>query len=546
MVAKNTAVKTVLGMFFSLAHISGLYAAGVSYAPPVSTAAGVAPEYVAKGELNGDTNEDVVCVNADNSGTVSVLLSDGTGGFTKVNYPVGVQPRTVSIGDLDGDGDNDLVVTNTDTPGTGSVTILLNNGSGAFTEAAGSPIDIEAMAGTDAEPSAAVIAQLNSTTDSNADIAIGNDVTNNVQILLGDGTGGFTKGNTIAVGTKPIAIDAGSLNSGTDSLTDLVVANLNDGTINVLLGDGLGGFTNASGSPMSVGAKPFAVRVASIDNGTDAIPDIALVNHSNGTASTVRTLKGAGDGTFTAMFKSGELAGRPHSVDIVDLDSDGLMDLVVANDKTGTAPVPAVTTLLGDGAGNFATVAEYPVSGAPNSVVSLDLDGINQLDLVVANGDTDSVDVLLSVPTANAPVASADVLSVIEDTAANGTLNGSDADGALLRYAVSTAPGKGSVSITDRATGTYIYTPNADATGSDSFAFTVDDGTGASTPATITVTIGAVNDQPVRTAGTLNDLTVLEDASTTSLGLGTLAYGPGGGTDEAGQALSYTVTAVPA
>jgi hypothetical protein len=62
----------------------------------------------------------------------------------------------------------------------------------------------------------------------------------------------------------------------------------------------------------------------------------------------------------------------------------------------------------------------------------------------------------------------------------------------------------------------------------------------------LTIGVTAVNDVPVRTAGTVNTLTVLEDAPAASLGLGALAYGPGGGGDEAGQALTVTVTAVPA
>ena len=49
----------------------------------------------------------------------------------------------------------------------------------------------------------------------------------------------------------------------------------------------------------------------------------------------------------------------------------------------------------------------------------------------------------------------------------------------------------------------------------------------------------------MRTAGTVNNLTVLEDAATTSLGLGTLAYSPGPA-NESSQTLTYTVTAVPA
>ena len=63
---------------------------------------------------------------------------------------------------------------------------------------------------------------------------------------------------------------------------------------------------------------------------------------------------------------------------------------------------------------------------------------------------------------------------------------------------------------------------------------------------TASLVVNVVNDAPLRTAGTVADLTVLEDAAATSLGLGAIAYGPGGGSDEAGQSLAYTVTAVPA
>ena len=56
----------------------------------------------------------------------------------------------------------------------------------------------------------------------------------------------------------------------------------------------------------------------------------------------------------------------------------------------------------------------------------------------------------------------------------------------------------------------------------------------------------AVNDAPVRTAGTVGNLTVLENSGATGLGLGSVGYGNGGGTDENGQTLTIRVTAVPA
>ena len=59
------------------------------------------------------------------------------------------------------------------------------------------------------------------------------------------------------------------------------------------------------------------------------------------------------------------------------------------------------------------------------------------------------------------------------------------------------------------------------------------------------VSVLAVNDRPTRTAGTARDLSVVAGSGATPLGLGSLAYGPGGGADETSQTLTYRVTTVP-
>ncbi|WP_374682213.1 DUF4347 domain-containing protein, partial [Accumulibacter sp.] len=66
----------------------------------------------------------------------------------------------------------------------------------------------------------------------------------------------------------------------------------------------------------------------------------------------------------------------------------------------------------------------------------------------------------------------------------------------------------------------------------------------AAATANLSTSITAVNDAPVRIAGTIANLTVLEDSGFTSLGFGGVAYGPGGGADESGQTLSYAVTVI--
>ena len=92
----------------------------------------------------------------------------------------------------------------------------------------------------------------------------------------------------------------------------------------------------------------------------------------------------------------------------------------------------------------------------------------------------------------------------------------------------------------------FYFAPNADWNGSTSFQFVSKDNDGGidPTPATATYQVAEVNDDPIRTAGSVNNLVVNEDTGLTSLGLGTVSFGPGGGSDENTQTLTYTVTAV--
>jgi len=62
---------------------------------------------------------------------------------------------------------------------------------------------------------------------------------------------------------------------------------------------------------------------------------------------------------------------------------------------------------------------------------------------------------------------------------------------------------------------------------------------------TFTADISEVNDAPVLVAGSVDNLTVVQNSPATPLGLSGLVYGPGGGNDENGQSLSYVVTSVP-
>ena len=57
--------------------------------------------------------------------------------------------------------------------------------------------------------------------------------------------------------------------------------------------------------------------------------------------------------------------------------------------------------------------------------------------------------------------------------------------------------------------------------------------------------LSEVNSTPVLSSGAVDNLTVVKNSPATSLGLAGLGYGAGGGADENGQTLSYSVTSVP-
>ncbi|MEX2554386.1 MAG: cadherin-like domain-containing protein [Actinomycetota bacterium] len=115
------------------------------------------------------------------------------------------------------------------------------------------------------------------------------------------------------------------------------------------------------------------------------------------------------------------------------------------------------------------------------------------------------------------PNAVAGSASTTEDTPVQVTLNGNDADTCDLIFSVASAPSHGSLGAianqactngspnTDKATVT--YTPATDYAGSDSFTFTVHDGTSASSPATISLTVNAVNDVPTALSGSTSTTT---------------------------------------
>jgi hypothetical protein len=177
---------------------------------------------VAVGDFNGDGNPDLVTADTYEN-HVSVLLGDGTGSFTEApNSPfnTGNGPNSVAVADLNGDGHPDLVTANYYG---GDLTVLLGDGTGGFTPAPGGPV-VTGVPGAD--PESVVVGDFNG--DDHPDLAVAESTPDGgrVSILLGDGTGGFSPAATSPLkmagspGANSLAV--GDFNS--DHRDDLAVA----------------------------------------------------------------------------------------------------------------------------------------------------------------------------------------------------------------------------------------------------------------------------------------------------------------------------------
>jgi sugar lactone lactonase YvrE len=321
------------------------------------------------------------------SNTVIATSGSLSGGqasaLPKAAIGVGSEPQSLVSADFNGDGIPDMAVLNT---GSKTVSILLGNGDGSFTQAAGSPF----AAGTD--PTWIATGDFNS--DGNADLAVVDYQGNAVIILLGNGDGTFTAAaaSPVSVGSEPYAVVIGDFNG--DGKPDMAVTLDSPGLVAVLLGNGDGSFTAASGSPWTVGQDPY--QIVTGDFNGDGRLDLATADFGE---NTVMLLLGNGDGTFVPAANSPFTVGNnPSSLVAADLNNDGHLDLAVANLNDNT-----VSILLGDGIGDL-TPASRPtltVGAHPAAIVAVDFDGSGNLGLITANFQSTSYSALYNTGGAN-------------------------------------------------------------------------------------------------------------------------------------------------
>jgi len=356
-------------VFFTTANPSS----SVSFGAVESVPGGNNWGAVAVGDFNGDGNLDVASFLSDN---VNVLLGDGKGNFNLASSStVGHQPSSVVVSDFNGDGKLDLAIANW---WDGTLSILLGDGAGNF--------NLVSSPAVGNFPKSVAVGDFNG--DGKLDLAVATPGDNTISILLGDGTGNFT------LTSSPATDGAGSVAVGdfnADGNLDLAVTNLGTDTVSILVGDGTGNFT--LGASPAVGSTPTSVAVGDFNG--DGNLDLAVANYCHldvtragycvALPSTVSILLGDGRGNFD-LASSPTVGVDPDAVATADFNSDGNLDVAVANESSNT-----VSILLGDGKRNFIPASSPVVDINSLALAVGDFNGDGKLDLAIERSPAGSI-----------------------------------------------------------------------------------------------------------------------------------------------------------
>ena len=224
------------------------------------------------------------------------------------------------------------------------------------------------------------IADLNG--DGQPDIVVANQSLNNVGVFLNTGGGTLGPGSFLAVAGRPASISLFDINGDGHIDIVLVVVNNSVGQLQVMLGDGHGGFASPVAIPTGA-VSPSSNTVIADFNG-DGIPDIAFGSSFN--SPQIAIIFGDGHGNFSAP-RVIDVAGDETAVSelvLLDYNKDSKNDLVVhtvhqisffshesfllLNDGAANFSISLLSSagFTGDDAGFVAAVADFNADGNPD------------------------------------------------------------------------------------------------------------------------------------------------------------------------------------
>ncbi len=337
-----------------------------SYDLPAST---VYAEAMATTDVDGDGDADIVL--GDWFYANALFYGDGHGGFTAATpaqFPIlDGHTRALEFGDVDGDGDQDLWIGN----GTNTFTqdqLLLNDGNGTFTDVTATHVPANS-------DRTFAVAMGDVDGDGDLDVVTGlgqHNLTAN-RLLRNNGSGVFTFDDNALPPTMGRTRSIELVDLDGDGDLDLTWGDWDQNAI--LINDGLGNFTDETGTRYPATPFPYGSPVRAADVDGDGDQDLFYSGHA-GLAN--RLFLNDGAGFFTDVSGS-QLPGNLPTIacELADMDNDGDADIVLGHN--------GAALYLNDGNGIFsdATSTVEVDSDVTHSMVLADVDRDRDLDVVL-------------------------------------------------------------------------------------------------------------------------------------------------------------------
>jgi large repetitive protein len=299
---------------------------------------------------------------------------------------------------------------------------------------------------------------------------------------LSDGVGGTDSATVSITVTPPVPV------ANDDAVS---VAEDVPGFLDVLSND-----TGLSDTPLVVAITVAPTHGTAVVQGNQTVLYSPAANYHGADAFTYRVTDSTAD-TDTAEVAVTVTPVDDHPAAVDDartIEEDSTAAIAVTANDTGTGDQPLTVTIeTAPQHGSATAEAGASVSYEPTA----DFAGTDTFRYTVrdADGDVSSATVTMTVtPVNDTPLAVGDVVSTRAGEARIVAVldNDVDADSDELAVLLLTIPPHGAAAI--RSDGTVGYTPAAGYTGTDSFVYTIGDGSGEQATATVTIGVGLDSD----------------------------------------------------
>jgi RHS repeat-associated protein len=336
-----------------------------TFTAPTSYTVGTAPNALVVGDLNKDGYLDIVSASQTDR-NVTLWFGTQTGLLgNRQDIALNSSIASLALGDLNGDGNIDLVGANSDS---NQVIWLQGQGNGAFGTQ-------QTLTGT-GTPQKVYLEDLNG--DNVLDVIAANGAQKTFTVWNGLGNGAFSNAHHFQTNA---AVDSLTLSKfDADNNIDLIALGRADGALEVFRGDGNSGF--ASLINYSVLGDPSKLAIADING--DRLLDLAAVNPTN---KTVSIFEGNGNGTFDipTIASSYQTGNLPSAIAVGDLNGDRNSDVVTASPSGKN-----ISIRFGQDGGGFDPGINFDVVSQPVTVQLVDLNEDGKLDIITANTVTNS------------------------------------------------------------------------------------------------------------------------------------------------------------